>query len=83
MYIEDIIEVFIESGIMITYEGQDILLAEYIEDSIQFMSILVQLEDKFGIEFPDEFLQVDYFSSLYALNDIIDEVKMTNNILPE
>lgn len=73
--IDKIIEVFVESGIMLTYEGEDIPIAEYIEDSIQFMTLLVQLEDKFLIEFPDDFLQIDYFASLYALSNIIDELQ--------
>ena len=72
--IEGILEVLEECGFIVQYDGTDFSLSDYIEDSIQFMTILVELEDKFGIEFPDEMLQIDYFSSLFGLADIICEL---------
>lgn len=74
-YISDLLDVFAESGVILTYTGEDIVLSDYIEDSIQFMTILIQIEEKFCIEFPDEILQIDYFSSLNNLVDIICELK--------
>lgn len=73
--ITNILEVFAENGTVLSSDNEDLSLSDYINDSIQFMTILVQLEEKFDIEFPDETLQIDYFSSLYGLTDIICELK--------
>lgn len=73
--ISNILEVFAENGIILSFGGEDLSLSDYIDDSIQFMTILVQLEEKFDIEFPDEVLQIDCFSSLFGLSDIICELK--------
>ena len=71
MCIEKIIEIFINNVTCICFTGEDINLSECVEDSITFMTILVDLEEAFQIEFPDEILQIDCFNSLYNLADII------------
>lgn len=71
MCIEKIIEVFANNGSSICFIGKDINLSECVEDSITFMTILVDLEEVFQIEFPDEILQIDCFNSLYNLAEII------------
>ena len=67
MCIEKIIEIFINNGTCICFTGEDINLSECVEDSITFMTILVDLEEAFQIEL----LQIDCFNSLYNLADII------------
>lgn len=69
--IEKIIEIFVNNGSCICFMGEDINLSECVEDSIAFMTILVDLEETFQIEFPDEILQIDCFNSLFNLADII------------
>ena len=51
---------------------KDINLQEFIIDSLQFISFIISLEEKFDIEFPDELLQTDNIKSLNAFCDIID-----------
>lgn len=42
-------------------ELDNVDLSQYIEDSIQFMSFIVNLEDIFSVEFPPELLLLDNF----------------------
>lgn len=70
-----IIKVFSDNGLTISNDGQDVNLSDIIADSVTFMTILVDLEDAFGIEFPDEILEIDNFSSLFGLSEIIFEMK--------
>ena len=84
-----IIETFIEMGIYINASidsnevensnimSGDIDLRSYISDSIMFISFIIELEKKLQIEFPDELLLVDSFSSLngfsYLLMEMLNE----------
>ncbi len=43
-------------------------------DSILFISGLVELEKEFDIEFPDEYLGVNFFSSIEQLVVLINEL---------
>ena len=61
--------VFIDS----TEEG-DVSLEPYIEDSIQFMSFVVELEQTFNVEFPQELLAFDSFKTLDNISLIIEEL---------
>lgn len=84
-----VIETFIEMGIYINASidssevensnimSGDIDLRSYISDSIMFISFIIELEKKLQIEFPDELLLVDSFSSLngfsYLLMEMLNE----------
>ena len=62
-------DTFKESGIILEYdEIGDADLSGYLEDSIHFISMVVSLEEKLGIEFPDELLILEAFHSLNALS---------------
>ena len=50
----------------------DIDLQEYIVDSLQFISFILSVEESFGIEFPDEMLQIENIKSLNAFCDIVE-----------
>ncbi len=42
-------------------------------DSIKFIQLIVKLEDAFELEFPDEYLQMDRFSTIdQIINTVID-----------
>ncbi len=58
-----------------TVEG-DIDLETYIEDSIHFMSFVVELEQHFHIEFPPELLSFENFKTINGLVLIIEELLM-------
>ncbi len=61
----------------------DMDLRNYIDDSLMFISFIVELEKKFGIEFPDELLMIDTLASLsgfaYLLVDMINDRKEDHN----
>lgn len=72
---EKIKKVFEENGYVILQEDEeDVDLSLYIPDSLTFMQLVIQIEDEFQVEFPDELLVSDLFSSLRGLSDIIDEL---------
>lgn len=54
---------------------QDVDLALYIIDSIQFMSFLVELERTFSIRIPDELVNFDNLRFLNQICTIIEELK--------
>lgn len=70
-----LIDVFEDAGIYVDCEEKDdINISNYIKDSIQFISIIVAMEEKLEIEIPDELLELDTFSSFNHLIDIIFEI---------
>lgn len=61
--------IFIDCG-----EDEDVNLETYIEDSIQFMSFVVELERIFDIEFPEELLLFENFKTINSISLIIKEL---------
>ena len=63
---KDIIPILSNIGILIDEQMEtfDVDLTEYILDSIQFISFIVELERELNIEFPDELLLYDNIRSL-------------------
>lgn len=66
-----IIEVLESMGIQIDAASDEIPLQEYIVDSIQFITFVVNIEEKFNIVFPDEYLLYDSISTMEILCEII------------
>ena len=52
--------------------NEDVDLQVYLNDSIQFISFIISVEEKFDIEFPDEMLLIDNIKSLDNFAGIID-----------
>jgi len=79
----DIIKVLYSNGVlvsdvdMVDYQT-DIDLSEYIEDSIQFITVIIELEKEFVVEWPDNLLLIDKFSSLENLASVIYELQTQN-----
>jgi len=55
-------------------EADSMILDEYIDDSIQFMSFIVALEDKFSIEFPPELLLIERLNNINDITIIVEEL---------
>lgn len=55
-------------------ELDNINLDEYILDSLQFMSFIVELEDIFKIEFPPELLLIENFNNIEDISTFIEEL---------
>lgn len=80
-----ILEILDSNGIYIDVENieNDIDLREYVTDSIQFISFIVEIEKQLEIEFPDEVLLYDKISSLNGFVNIIDAVVSGEYVPPE
>lgn len=65
-----------ENGIFITKEEteDDIDLRDYITDSIQFVSLIVEIEKELNIEFPNELLLFDSIASLNGFSNTIKSI---------
>lgn len=74
-YRKAIIEVLENMGICLDYEDESICLHDYIIDSIQFISFIVNLEEKLEFVFPDEYLLYDSIATIDILCEIIDQAK--------
>ena len=61
-----VIEIFAQSGVMANNPGpeEDLDLREYIEDSIQFISAVVEIENQWDIELHDELLSPESLASV-------------------
>ena len=77
--IKGIIEILYEEGLAIEYNDKDLDLRDYIADSIQFISFIVAVENKFNIEVPDECLKYDSISSVYSFAEMIKSCIEENN----
>ena len=72
---EKILFVLEEMGINLENADDVTPLQKYIVDSIQFITFIISLEEKFSFVFPDEFLSYDSISTLGALCQIIDDAQ--------
>lgn len=68
---EKIIESLEELGIFVDESDEDIDLNEYGLDSFMYISLIVTLEDKLGISFPDELLLREKFSSINGFANLL------------
>lgn len=70
---KQIFEIFDENGIYIAESEmqEDIDLREYLVDSIQFVYFIVELEERLGVELPDEILIYDNLSSLNGFINMV------------
>ena len=73
---KDIIPILSNIGILIDEQMEtfDVDLIEYILDSIQFISFIVELERELNIEFPDELLLYDNIRSLNGFISLIENL---------
>lgn len=65
-----------EIGVDVSDIGtDDVDLNEYIVDSLMFINFIVEIEDTFSIDLPDEYLDVDVLKSFDAFITLIEELK--------
>lgn len=74
-----IIEEFENLGIVIDQDQEDTDLSSMEIDSITFVSFIVALEERFGIQFPDEFLTMETMNSLNGFANLIDKLLLSNS----
>lgn len=73
-YRKGIIILLQDEGIALSHQDNDVDLREYITNSIQFISFIVDIEEKFEITMPDEYLSYESLSSLYAFAGIVEDL---------
>ena len=62
-------------GIYINQEiDEDMELENYIQDSLQYMSFIVELEQHFNVEIPDDLLLFEHFEKVSDVVNIISEI---------
>lgn len=77
-----IIEVLEEVGVFVENDNSDFSLEEYIENSVQFISFLATLEERLGIIFPIERINLDNLKSVNAFSLIVEELKEKRKLIP-
>lgn len=65
-----LLDIFAQTGIIVDHSAleHDIDLRDYVEDSIQFISAVVEIENQLDIELPEELLSFDSLSSFQAFS---------------
>ena len=74
----NIIQIMDSIGIYIEPTDDDIDLTEYILDSMQFITFIVELENAFEINYPDDMLIYDCLKSINSFAIKIDEIIKRN-----
>jgi len=72
-----IFEYFEETGIYISDEEKekDIDLRDYLVDSLEHVTFIIEMEEKLGYELPDEILLYDNLSSINGFINMLIEIK--------
>ncbi len=72
--LELLISVLEEMGyVILEKEGEDFSISDYISDSIQFISFIINIEDKIGVELTDDFLRYDIMHSAIGFANMLNE----------
>ena len=69
-----IIQALDNIGVFVESQEEDLDLREYILDSVQFISAIIQIEDEFGIEIPSELLLHDNLASFNSFSKMIEDL---------
>ena len=75
MICKDIVDVFNNVGILIDEEQDNFLFSDYIQDSLTFVTFIVEIESAFSIEVPDEYLIQEALSTYDDLVMMIKKAK--------
>jgi acyl carrier protein len=76
-YSTEILKCLKNIGIFANSEDELSDLSEVIQDSLTFITFIVELEQMFGVEIPDEYLLIEKIASLDSINKMIEELKET------
>ncbi|RKI43017.1 hypothetical protein D7V86_00545 [bacterium D16-51] len=68
---ENIVECFNNIGVLVDANLENFTLSNYITDSLSFVSLIVELEEKFNIEIPDEYLSYDALETYADIENMI------------
>ena len=71
MLIDKILSCLCSLGVYVDYEDIDVPLETLIQDSLTYVSFIVELEQTLDIQLPDEFLSSSSFGSLRIMAEEI------------
>ncbi|MGM0125501.1 hypothetical protein IGI37_002900 [Enterococcus sp. AZ194] len=71
---EQLKQCFENLGIFIEKE-EGFRLSDYIDDSLSFISLVVEIEENFNIEIEDRYLNIDLLESFQDIVDLIRKIK--------
>lgn len=70
---EKLLEIMSEAGAGVSKEDEENGIAEAM-DSIRMISIIVEIEDSFGVEIPDEYLVTEFLENPDHVTDVIEQL---------
>jgi acyl carrier protein len=70
---EKIKQCFVNIGI-ITEGGDNFLIADYVTDSVTYISLMVELEQMFGVEIPDDYLVQGRLETYQDVCNMVEEL---------
>lgn len=62
-----------EMGFVIFESEDDFDISEYIVDSLQFISFIIEIEKKLSVDLPDDFLLYEILNSAVGLSNKISD----------
>lgn len=68
-----------EMGFVVLEVGDDFDISDYIVDSIQFITFIVNIEEKLNVDLPDDFLSTEVIKSAIGLANKLSEFLANNN----
>lgn len=75
----EVIEAFKSVGIIFDERNKQDNLSDLIEESIVYVSLIVEIEERLGIEIPAEYLIIDSFSNVDSFIDLIQGLYEAGN----
>ena len=73
-YQAELMDSLLNIGIIVDKEFSELSLDEVIEDSLTFISFIIEIEEKMNIEVPDEYLQQGVLKTFADVEEMIDVV---------
>lgn len=80
---EQLWEIFDSLGLVEKNEDEEILLHNEQIDSIQLISIIVDIEEKFMIEIPDEYMVPEFIESFDHVLEVVNELLEQGPVCPD
>lgn len=74
--VEKIIGCMENLGMYVEADDKNIILQDYIADSLMYISFIVELEQQFNIEISDEYLVPD---KLKTIDDVVEMIKQSSS----
>lgn len=76
---ENILECFNNIGVLIDSDMDNFLIKDYIEDSLTYVAMIVEFEQKFDFEIPDSYLNNNSLKTYLDIKNMVNDLKNQNN----